>query len=81
MAYQPNQEYTYQDKSGANFSARIAALRDNSSRIANSAVLRYWQRMQVSSKAIFQYKMEMIAVTQKEFIQNLREIQHDQYLQ
>jgi len=31
----------YQDKSGANFSARMAALRDSSSRIAKSAVLRY----------------------------------------
>ena len=31
----------YQDRSGANFSARIAALSDNSSRMENSAVLRY----------------------------------------
>lgn len=33
--------YTYQERSGANFSARIAAFSDNSSRIAKSAVLRY----------------------------------------
>lgn len=33
--------FAYQDKSGANFSARIAAFRANSSRIAKSAVARY----------------------------------------
>lgn len=31
----------YHDRSGANFSARIAALSDNSSRMAKSAELRY----------------------------------------
>ena len=31
----------YHERPGANFSARIAAFRESSSRIANSAVLRY----------------------------------------
>jgi hypothetical protein len=38
----------YHERSGANFSARIAALSDNSSRIANSAVLRYYKTVGIA---------------------------------
>lgn len=37
----PFPKIPYHDKSGANFSERIAILRDNSSRIAKSEALRY----------------------------------------
>lgn len=40
--------HAYHERSGANFSARIAALSDNSSRIANSAVLRYYKQTKVT---------------------------------
>ena len=44
----------YHERSGANFSARIAALSDSSSRIANSAVLRYYKIVENTSVIILE---------------------------
>lgn len=47
------ENHAHHERSGANFSARIAALRDNSSRIANSAVLRYYKQKKVIGILLF----------------------------
>lgn len=69
--------HSHHDKSGANFSARIAALRESSSRIAKSAVLRYWKTNANQSHAHF--VLENSFSRQQRIVNNINKMSHESY--